>query len=186
MTEAHNSLSRNHDDAPILTVGDVEMDVATHTVSANGQPVSLTLQEFRLLQALLEHFDRVMTAHELLTCVWGLNHTGDPSTLTVHILPAAHQTRTTSRRSPPHPNYPRPRLHIRQHPTAAAAHMTNGHLHQLSAAGPDFGPLLVSLLQGQVQFVVVGPAAARARRRPVQRGSGEWLRARHHARTEHQ
>lgn len=86
MTEAHNSPSRQHDDLAVLNAGDVEMDVAAHTVSANGQPVSLTLQEFRLLQALLEHLDRVMTTQELLSCVWGPNHTGDPSTLTVHIL----------------------------------------------------------------------------------------------------
>lgn len=86
MTETPHSPSRQHDDVPTLTAGDIEMETAAHKVSANGQPVCLTPQEFRLLQALLEHLDQVSTREQLLTSVWGPDHVGDPSTLTVHIL----------------------------------------------------------------------------------------------------
>ncbi len=86
MSETHNWPSWQHQDVPVLTAGDVEMDIGARTVSANGQPVSLSRQEFRLLQALLEHLDQVMTTEELLTSVWGPGYLGDPSTLAVYIL----------------------------------------------------------------------------------------------------
>lgn len=86
MTEMHPPSALGHDGLPVLAEGDVELDVAAHRVSVRSAPVSLTRQEFRLLQALMEHVDRVMTSDELLTSLWGPNYAGDPSTLAVHIL----------------------------------------------------------------------------------------------------
>lgn len=39
---------------PLLTLGDLCMNPATHTLTQNGQPVLLSAREFALLQALLE------------------------------------------------------------------------------------------------------------------------------------
>lgn len=86
MSQTDNRASRQRQDVLVLTAGDVEMDTAAGTVSANGQPVSLSRQEFRLLQELLEHLDRVMTTEELITSVWGSGYVGDPSTLAVYIM----------------------------------------------------------------------------------------------------
>ena len=70
----------------VLTAGDIELNIAAHKVSVNGRPVDLTLQEFRLLQVLLECADHVMTPHELLTAAWGPDYARDSNTLPVHIL----------------------------------------------------------------------------------------------------
>lgn len=86
MTEMHKLSAWQHDGLPLLRGGDVELDVAAHKVSVRSARVSLTPQEFRLLQALMEHIDRVMTSDELLTSLWGPNYAGDPGTLAVHIL----------------------------------------------------------------------------------------------------
>jgi DNA-binding response OmpR family regulator len=78
--------SWQRDRPPVLTCGDVKMDVTARKVTVNERPVNLTRQEFRLLEALMENIDRVMTSGELFTSLWGPRYAGDPSTLAVHIL----------------------------------------------------------------------------------------------------
>lgn len=86
MTEMQELSSWQHDRLPVLAGGDVKVDIAARKVTVNDQPVKLARQEFRLLEALVEHIDRVMTSGELLTSLWGPSYAGDPSTLAVHIL----------------------------------------------------------------------------------------------------
>lgn len=71
--------------ASLLRCGSVELDDASHEVRVAGRPVALPLREFELLRYLMRHQDRVMSPRELLDQVWGSDHSGDPSTLTVHI-----------------------------------------------------------------------------------------------------
>lgn len=72
--------------AQVLRAGDVDLNVTAHAVSVRGRLVALSLQEFRLLQILLEHADQVMSSRDLLDQVWGQGYLGDPGTLAVHIL----------------------------------------------------------------------------------------------------
>ncbi len=51
--------------------GDVEVDLARHSVSRAGQALHLTPIEFRLLAALLANVGKVMTQRQLLREVWG-------------------------------------------------------------------------------------------------------------------
>lgn len=69
----------------LLRCGPVELDDAAHDVRFAGRTLVLPLREYELLRYLLRHQDRVMSPKELLDQVWGSGHSGDPSTLTVHV-----------------------------------------------------------------------------------------------------
>lgn len=71
------------DDA--LTLGALALDPAAHTVTADGEPLALTLKEFELLRCLLEHRGQVMTRDNLLQAVWGYEFEGETRTVDVHI-----------------------------------------------------------------------------------------------------
>ena len=65
--------------------GPVRMDVERHTVSVDGEPVSLPLKEFELLEMLLRNAGRVLTRGQLIDRVWGSDYVGDTKTLDVHV-----------------------------------------------------------------------------------------------------
>ena len=46
----------------LLSIGDLEMNPAEHTVKIGGEPVDLTLKEFNLLKLFLEHKGLVFPA----------------------------------------------------------------------------------------------------------------------------
>ncbi len=68
-----------------LQSGPVRMDVERHTVSVNGNPISLPLKEFELLELLLRNAGRVLTRGQLIDRVWGSDYVGDTKTLDVHV-----------------------------------------------------------------------------------------------------
>jgi DNA-binding response OmpR family regulator len=51
--------------------GDVEVDVARGEVRRAGAPLDVTLTEFRLLTAFIEHRGRVLSRQQLLDAAWG-------------------------------------------------------------------------------------------------------------------
>ncbi|WP_327149426.1 response regulator transcription factor [Nocardia sp. NBC_01329] len=69
----------------VLEAGPVRMDVDRHTVLVNGQPVTLPLKEFDLLEYLLRNSGRVLTRGQLIDRVWGADYVGDTKTLDVHV-----------------------------------------------------------------------------------------------------
>ena len=69
-----------------LTVGLIELDEAVHSVTVQGEPITLSPQEFRLLSALVREADHVLSTEYLLDGLWGPDYAGDPGTLPVHIL----------------------------------------------------------------------------------------------------
>src|SRR6185503_14923231 len=66
-----------------LTYGPIVMDAERHTVSSNGEDVTLTAKEFLLLEYLLRHKGRVLSRDILLTDVWGYKYTGGTRTVDV-------------------------------------------------------------------------------------------------------
>jgi len=70
---------------PVLRYGPLTMDLAHHTVIADGQDVTLTAKEFNLLQYLLQHRGRVLSRDLLLGDVWGYRYTGGTRTVDVHV-----------------------------------------------------------------------------------------------------
>jgi DNA-binding response OmpR family regulator len=71
-----------------LVVGSITLNVADHSVTRAGEPVNLTVMEFRLLQCLMSNAGRVVSTSELLKQVWGYHDPGgsDVVRVTVHRL----------------------------------------------------------------------------------------------------
>ncbi|QOR45511.1 response regulator transcription factor [Trueperella pecoris] len=73
------------DAAELLVAGEVEMDVDAHVVRVAGEPVSMPLREFELLELFMHNRDRVLTRSQILDRIWGLDYIGDTKTLDVHV-----------------------------------------------------------------------------------------------------
>jgi two-component system response regulator RegX3 len=72
-------------EAGILSVANIRMDIDRHQVTVGGQPISLPLKEFELLEFLMRNSGRVLTRNQLIDRVWGSDYVGDTKTLDVHI-----------------------------------------------------------------------------------------------------
>ncbi len=68
-----------------LTLGDLTIDVSAHQVSRGGDTIALTPLEFDLLALLAKRPWRAFTREELLTEVWGYQHTTDTRLVNVHV-----------------------------------------------------------------------------------------------------
>jgi len=68
-----------------VEAGPVRLVVDRHVVSVGGQPVSMPLKEFELLELLLRNAGRVLTRGQLIDRVWGSDYVGDTKTLDVHV-----------------------------------------------------------------------------------------------------
>ena len=68
-----------------LTAGILALDPAGHRVSASGSQVKLGPTEYRLLEHLMTHPDRVYSRGQLLDRVWGANVYVEERTVDVHV-----------------------------------------------------------------------------------------------------
>ena len=68
-----------------LTIGDLEIDVAGHSVRRESETLSLTPLEFDLLVALARKPWQVFTREALLQEVWGYRHAADTRLVNVHV-----------------------------------------------------------------------------------------------------
>ncbi len=71
--------------ASSLQVGDVTMNLDTHSVSHADEVLDLTLKEFDLLHMLIERAGRVVSRTDLMDEVWDTNWYGSTKTLDVHV-----------------------------------------------------------------------------------------------------
>ncbi|WP_261165929.1 response regulator transcription factor [Microbacterium sp. Marseille-Q6965] len=69
----------------VLQGGRVTLDIDRHTVTVDGEPISMPLKEFELLEVLMRNAGRVLTRGQLIDRVWGSDYFGDTKTLDVHI-----------------------------------------------------------------------------------------------------
>ncbi|WP_370374886.1 response regulator [Candidatus Chloroploca sp. Khr17] len=58
-------------EAPVVSFGDIQVDLVRRTVMRNGVDVHLTPIEYRLLVTLVRNLGRVVTQRQLLHDVWG-------------------------------------------------------------------------------------------------------------------
>jgi two-component system KDP operon response regulator KdpE len=70
---------------PSLSIDGLELDLAGHRVSRQGEEIHLTPKEFDLLRVLARNRGRLMTHRALLGEVWGHAYEEDTHTLRVHI-----------------------------------------------------------------------------------------------------
>jgi two-component system response regulator MtrA len=82
-----------------LTIGDVTIDVAGHSVTRDGEPINLTPLEFDLLVCLARKPWQVFTREVLLEQVWGYRHAADTRLVNVHV----QRLRSKIEHDPEHP-----------------------------------------------------------------------------------
>jgi two-component system, OmpR family, response regulator MtrA len=83
----------------VLTVKDLSIDVAGHSVTRNGEPIALTPLEFDLLLCLARRPWQVFTREVLLEEVWGYQHAADTRLVNVHV----QRLRSKVEHDPEHP-----------------------------------------------------------------------------------
>ena len=82
-----------------LTIKDLEIDVAGHSVTRDGEEISLTPLEFDLLLCLARKPGHVFTRQVLLEEVWGYQHAADTRLVNVHV----QRLRSKVEHDPEHP-----------------------------------------------------------------------------------
>ena len=71
--------------AHLLSCGGAVLNVSDGTLTANGQKVELTRNEFKILQLLLEHRGEIVSREAIMTRLWESDSFVDENTLTVNI-----------------------------------------------------------------------------------------------------
>jgi two-component system, OmpR family, KDP operon response regulator KdpE len=72
-------------ESPLISSGELTIDLASHTVTVGTAEVRLTPTEFALLAQLARNRGRLMTHHDLLVEVWGPGYGDDTQVLRAHI-----------------------------------------------------------------------------------------------------
>jgi two-component system, OmpR family, KDP operon response regulator KdpE len=85
---------------PSIVAGELQIDLAAHTVTVAGEAVHLTPTEFSLLRTLVRSRGRLMTHAMLLREVWGPVHEDDTPLLRTHVA-------NLRRKIEPDPSVPR-------------------------------------------------------------------------------
>ncbi|MGZ8399464.1 MAG: response regulator transcription factor [Gemmatimonadales bacterium] len=70
--------------APLLQVGDLELDMATREVKRAGQPIELTPKEYTVLEYLMRHASKVMSRTLITEYAWDYHF--DPGTNIVDVV----------------------------------------------------------------------------------------------------
>lgn len=77
-------LRRSTSESANLRLGDLVLDAERRSVTADGQPLDLTLREFELLRLFMTHPGKAWSREALYRALWGEDMT-DSRTLDVHI-----------------------------------------------------------------------------------------------------
>lgn len=70
----------------VLELGDIRLDLDSHRVSIRDEPIHIGPTEFRLLELLMRHPERVFDRSQLLDRVWGRSVYVEERTVDVHVL----------------------------------------------------------------------------------------------------
>jgi two-component system alkaline phosphatase synthesis response regulator PhoP/two-component system response regulator ResD len=81
------------DTPAVLHIGDLTLDPARRTVTANGEQLTLRAKEFDLLQHLMKNSGIVLSREQLLSQVWGYDFAGETRTIDVHVAALRRELR---------------------------------------------------------------------------------------------
>ncbi|HWL36051.1 MAG TPA: response regulator transcription factor [Frankiaceae bacterium] len=70
---------------PLVRAGRAVVDLATRTVTRDGDRVRLTATEWALLDAFLANPGKLLTRHHLINAVWGSSHGSEASSLRLYV-----------------------------------------------------------------------------------------------------
>lgn len=73
------------DEKSTLNACGISMNTLEHTVSANGERITLTYKEYELLKLFLSHIGTAFTREQLMERVWGTDYMGETRTIDMHI-----------------------------------------------------------------------------------------------------
>ncbi len=68
-----------------MRVGDLELDIQSHSITLKGKPFALTLKEFMVLEYLMRNAGKVVTRDELYSHAWDFADLTLSNTVDVHI-----------------------------------------------------------------------------------------------------
>ena len=74
-----------NDKAIVLRVGNLELNMGSHIVLAEGERIELTLKEYEMLRLFMNNPSRVFTRDQLLSQVWDSDYAGETRTVDVHV-----------------------------------------------------------------------------------------------------
>ena len=69
----------------LLKTGGLIVNIDEHTVTIDGERITLTYKEFELLRLYLSHPGMAFTRDQLFNEVWGMDYCGDTRTVDMHI-----------------------------------------------------------------------------------------------------
>lgn len=73
------------DEKSTLNACGISMNTLEHTVSADGERITLTYKEYELLKLFLSHMGTAFTREQLMEWVWGTDYMGETRTIDMHI-----------------------------------------------------------------------------------------------------
>lgn len=73
------------DEKSTLNACGIIMNTLEHTVSADGERITLTYKEYELLKLFLSHMGTAFTREQLMERVWGTDYMGETRTIDMHI-----------------------------------------------------------------------------------------------------
>lgn len=82
-TALRHSLSGQQES--VFTNGHVQVDIASRTVSAHGEPIQLTATEYNLLLLFVRNVGKVLTQNHILREIWGAAFTDQAQYLRVYV-----------------------------------------------------------------------------------------------------
>lgn len=73
------------DEKGTLNACGISMNTLEHTVSADGERITLSYKEYELLKLFLSHIGTAFTREQLMERVWGTDYMGETRTIDMHI-----------------------------------------------------------------------------------------------------
>lgn len=88
--------TENLDENESLNYDSLTLNLASQTLTTNGEVIPIGITELKLLHYFMRNPDRILTRTQLLDQVWGLNHFIEERTVDVHILRLRKQLKKKS------------------------------------------------------------------------------------------
>ncbi len=85
LLRVHAVLRRTQKSETMYVSGDLVVRFDSRQALLRGEPIDLTLQEFNLLQILIENKNIALSRQRLLKEAWGINFMGESRTVDVHV-----------------------------------------------------------------------------------------------------